>query len=126
MKFLIVDDSRIMRNIIKNIINLLKIKDVEYREASDGIEAYKILEEDNIDILFLDWNMPHLNGLDLVRKLRSIGKFTNLPIIMITSEAAKYNVIEAVKEGVDDYIVKPIREDTFLKKLKKFIDKCST
>ena len=123
MKFLVVDDSRIMRNSIKNVINLAQFKDIEYREAADGIEAFQILEEDDIDILFLDWNMPHFNGLELVKKLRSMKVYSNLPIIMVTSEAAKYNVIEAVKEGVDDYVVKPIDEAKFLKKLKKHIDK---
>ena len=123
MKFLVVDDSRIMRNIIKNVINLLKLEDVTYREAPDGLMAFRILEEDTIDILFLDWNMPHVNGLDLVKRLRSMKQYEKLPIMMITSEAAKYNVIEAVKEGVDDYVVKPIDERIFIRKLKKLIKK---
>jgi len=123
MKFLIVDDSRIMRQIVKNVVKLMKQEDFEFREAKDGIEAFRILVEDKIDIMLLDWNMPHVNGLDLVKKLRTMDKYKNLPIIMVTSEAAKYNVIEAIKEGVDDYIVKPIDESIFLHKLKKQIRK---
>ncbi|MBI9100680.1 MAG: response regulator, partial [Spirochaetaceae bacterium] len=71
----------------------------------------------DIDILLVDWNMPQLNGLDLVKKLRSHNKYVKLPIIMITSEAAKYNVIEAVKAGVNDYLIKPIGDLALLRKI---------
>ncbi|MBN2444667.1 MAG: response regulator [Spirochaetales bacterium] len=123
MKFLIVDDSRIMRNIIKDVIDRMKLENIEFREAQDGIEAFRMLVENDIDILFLDWNMPHVNGLELVVQLRANEKYKNLPIIMITSEASKYNVIEAIKEGVDDYIIKPIDEVIFIKKLQRLFKK---
>jgi two-component system chemotaxis response regulator CheY len=72
-----------------------------------------------VDLVLLDWNMPKLNGLELVKKLRAMEQFQNLPIIMITSEAAKYNVIEAIKEGVNDYLVKPVSERGLLAKIKR-------
>ncbi len=119
MKILVVDDSRIMRNIIKNTLQYMHQKEDEYLEAADGVEALEILLHNHIDLLLLDWNMPRLNGLELVKKLRNIEQFVNLPIIMVTSEAAKYNVIEAIKEGVNDYLVKPVSERGLLSKIKR-------
>ncbi|MBN1798924.1 MAG: response regulator [Spirochaetales bacterium] len=119
MKILVVDDSRIMRNIIKNTLQYLHQPDDEYVDAADGVEALEILMHNHIDLLLLDWNMPRLNGLELVKKLRSMEQFVHLPIIMITSEAAKYNVIEAIKEGVNDYLVKPVTERGLLSKIKR-------
>ena len=118
MDILVVDDSRIMRNIVKNSLSQDKNQFFNFVEASNGADAFNILEREHIDLLLLDWNMPQLNGLDLVKKLRSNDKFTKLPIIMITSEAAKYNVIEAVKAGVNDYLIKPIADKDLIKKIK--------
>jgi two-component system chemotaxis response regulator CheY len=119
MKILVVDDSRIMRNIIKNTLKYLHKSDDEFLEAADGKEALEILFREKVELMLLDWNMPTLNGLDLVKKLRTMNQFINLPIIMITSEAAKYNVIEAIKEGVNDYLVKPVTERGLLTKIKR-------
>lgn len=110
MKVLIVDDSRIMRNIVKNTLLSIGIQVDDFFEAPDGAEAYKLILNNKIDLLFLDWNMPMLNGLELVQRLRREPEHASLPIIMVTSEAAKYNVIEAVKAGVNDYLVKPVTE----------------
>lgn len=110
MRILIVDDSRIMRNIVKNTLLNLRFDGGGFLEASNGEEAWHLLLSQEIDLLLLDWNMPNLNGIELVRRLRADPKFSALPIIMITSEAAKYNVIEAVKAGVSDYLVKPVSE----------------
>lgn len=122
MNILIVDDSRIMRNIVKN--SLLKNKSLNFDsiEADNGKDAFDILEKGDIDVLLVDWNMPKLNGLDLVKKLRSMDKYLSLPIIMITSEAAKYNVIEAVKAGVNDYLIKPIGDSDLIKKIEQVIE----
>lgn len=122
MNILIVDDSRIMRNIVKN--SLLKNKELTFEslEADNGIDAFNILERNSVDVLLVDWNMPHLNGLELVKKLRSMDKYKSLPIIMITSEAAKYNVIEAVKAGVNDYLIKPIGDKDLFKKIEQVIE----
>ncbi len=120
MKILVVDDSQIMRNILKNILREKKVKDGEILEAPDGREAFDLLEKNCIDLLLLDWNMPELNGIELVQILRDREKYKDLPIIMVTAEAAKYNVVEAIKAGVTDYITKPITGVTILKKLDKF------
>ena len=120
MNILVVDDSRIMRNIIKNTLdNSRKYGKIKFFEAQDGVTAFREITDNNIDLLLLDWNMPRLNGLDLVKKLRRIDAFESLPIIMITSEAAKYNVIEALKAGVSDYIVKPVPEKKLLQKIER-------
>ncbi|OHD11395.1 MAG: histidine kinase [Spirochaetes bacterium GWB1_48_6] len=120
MKILVVDDSRIMRNIIKNTLTASKKWHfVDYIEAGDGEEAFELLLKGGVDLLLLDWNMPKLNGIDLVRKLREDLRFHKLPIVMITSEAAKYSVIEAVKAGVNDYLIKPVSERSLLDKLER-------
>ena len=118
MNCLVVDDSRIMRNILKNSLTNQGIENILFFEAGDGVEAYKIIEENKLDVILLDWNMPRLDGLSLVKKLRADARFTAIPIIMITSEAAKYNVIEAVKEGVNDYLLKPVSERVLADKIK--------
>ena len=123
MKILVVDDSMIMRNIIKNILAEKHIEDSEIMEAPDGKAAFDILDHNKIDLLFLDWNMPELNGIELVKILRMMDKYRDLPILMVTAEAAKYNVLEAVKEGVTDYIVKPVTGTMILKKIESYLKK---
>ncbi len=121
MRILIVDDSRIMRNIIKNSLLMNKKIQFDLSEADNGVDAFNILETNNIEILLVDWNMPQLNGLDLVKRLRSINKYQGLPIIMITSEASKYNVIEALKAGVNDYLIKPIGDKALISKIELLV-----
>jgi len=113
---LVVDDSRIMRNIVKNTVAELKIP-CQYLEAENGAKAYQLLLRNKIDLILLDWNMPLMNGIEFLRKVRSIPQFKNLPIIMVTSESSKYNVVEALQNGATDYIIKPIREKVFMEKL---------
>ncbi len=121
MKVLVVDDSRIIRKILKNILSDRKIGPESVLEAQDGADALEILKSQKIDILFVDWNMPRVNGVELVKELRSMEGYTNTPIIMVTSEAARYNVIEAVKAGVSEYVVKPVSARTVLEKVDKYI-----
>ena len=126
MKFLVVDDSRIMRTIIKNLLDKGKLvlsEEIEFTEAFNGLEALQILESTQIDFILLDWNMPLLDGIGLVRKVRAKPALKDLPIIMITAEAAKYNYIEAIKEGVNDYIIKPVDEEILIKKINKQLAK---
>ena len=113
---LVVDDSRIMRNIIKNIFTTLNIP-CQYLEAENGKKAFQLLETNQVSMIFLDWNMPEMDGMDFLKKVRAMPEYKKLPIIMVTSESAKYNVIEALQNGATDYIVKPIREKVFLEKL---------
>jgi len=123
MRILIVDDSRIMRNIVKNTLQGLQYPAETFLEAADGDQAWSILETQEVSLLLVDWNMPGLNGLDLVKKLRATAKFQSLPIIMVTSEAAKYNVIEAVKAGVSEYLVKPVAEKSLEEKIRRVLDR---
>lgn len=106
MRLLVVDDSSTMRRIIKNTLGRLGHKDV--LEAEDGAVAWKVLSEnDDIDILITDWNMPEMNGLELVKKVRAEAKYEDMPIIMVTTEGGKSEVIVALRAGVNNYIVKP-------------------
>ena len=115
---LVVDDSRIMRNIVKNHFSELNIP-CYYIEADDGEDALDKLWKNPVDLVLLDWNMPNLLGIDFLKKVRSMDMYKELPIIMVTSEAAKFNVIEALKQGATDYFVKPINAKMFKEKLSK-------
>lgn len=122
MQILIVDDSRIMRNIVKNTLAALHYPTDNFLEASDGEEAFQLLEQNSVDLMLLDWNMPNLNGIDLIKRLRAMEKYAKLPVIMVTSEAAKYNVIEAVKAGVSDYLIKPVNERGLDEKIRRVLE----
>jgi two-component system chemotaxis response regulator CheY len=115
---LVVDDSRIMRNIVKNTFSQLKIP-CQFLEAANGRDALAILQSQGVNLILLDWNMPELSGIDFLKKVRAIEQYKSLPIIMVTSESAKYNVIEALKSGATDYIIKPVNEKIFIEKLSK-------
>jgi two-component system chemotaxis response regulator CheY len=121
MNILIVDDSRIIRSIITNILKEKNIPNAVTLEAADGSEALNILIKTKIDLFFLDWNMPKLNGVELTRAIREIDQYKSTPIIMVTSEAAKYNVLEAIKAGVSEYVVKPITSRNLLEKINKYL-----
>jgi two-component system chemotaxis response regulator CheY len=115
---LVVDDSRIMRNIVKNTFSQLKIP-CQFLEAGNGRDALGLLQSQEVNLVLLDWNMPELSGIDFLKTVRSVEQYKNLPIIMVTSESAKYNVIEALKNGATDYIVKPVNEKIFIEKLSR-------
>jgi two-component system chemotaxis response regulator CheY len=117
---LVVDDSRIMRNIVKNTFANLSIP-CEFLEAGNGKEALMILQNHRVHLVFLDWNMPQLSGIDFLKKVRALPAYKDMPIIMVTSESAKYNVIEALKNGATDYIIKPVNEKIFMEKLSKIV-----
>lgn len=122
MTVLVVDDSRIMRNIVKNALSQHpRFTNSVCLEAPDGASAFRMIESNKVDLVLLDWNMPMMNGLELVKKLRAKSEYVKLHIIMITSEAAKYNVIEAVKAGVTDYMIKPVSDRSLLEKLDRYI-----
>jgi two-component system chemotaxis response regulator CheY len=115
---LVVDDSRIMRNIVKNTFSLMKIP-CQFVEAANGRDALQQVLSQKIDLVLLDWNMPQLSGIDFLKTIRAKEEYKNLPVIMVTSEAARYNVIEALKSGATDYIIKPVNEKNFREKLSK-------
>lgn len=118
---LVVDDSRIMRNWIKDRCTELDIGRCTYVEAENGLEAFKLVQSRPIDLVLLDWNMPKFSGIDFLKQIRSIDQYKKLPIIMVTSEAAKANIIEALKYGASDYIIKPMDENRFKEKISKFL-----
>ena len=113
---LVVDDSRIMRNIVKNIFSELKIP-CHYLEAENGKKALQLLETNKVNLIFLDWNMPEMDGMQFLKKVRSMPDYADLPIFMVTSEAAKYNVVEALQNGATDYIIKPVQAKIFKEKV---------
>ncbi len=116
MKLLVVDDSSTMRRIIKNTLQRLGFEDV--LEAEHGIEAWQVMERTpDINVLITDWNMPEMNGLELVRKVRADGRYDAMPIIMVTTEGGKAEVITALKAGVNNYIVKPFTPQVLKEKL---------
>lgn len=116
MKLLVVDDSSTMRRIIKNTLARLGHKDI--LEGADGVEGWSALNANpDIDMLITDWNMPEMNGLELVKKVRADDRFKDLPIIMVTTEGGKAEVITALKAGVNNYIVKPFTPQVLKEKL---------
>lgn len=114
-KVLIVDDSSTMRRIIKN--TLQRIGFINIFEAEDGIDASNKCNEIDFDIIFTDWNMPNMNGLEFVNFIRKQPKYDLVPIIMITTEGGKVEVITALKAGVNNYIVKPFTPQVLKDKL---------
>ena len=113
---MVVDDSRIMRNIVKNTFSSLKIP-ANFLEAEDGNDAMHLLLNNEVDLVLLDWNLPNLLGIDFLKQVRAMKKYSNIPIIMVTSESSKLNVVEAVKAGVTAYITKPFNDSKFMEKL---------
>lgn len=116
MKLLVVDDSSTMRRIIKNTLARLGYKDI--LEGGDGLEGWAAIDANpDIEMLITDWNMPEMNGLELVKKVRGDARFKDLPIIMVTTEGGKAEVITALKAGVNNYIVKPFTPQVLKEKL---------
>ena len=113
---MVVDDSRIMRNIVKNTFLALKIP-ANFIEAEDGKKAMALLTNNKVDLILLDWNMPNLSGIDFLKQLRAADAYRTVPVIMVTSESSKLNVVEAVKAGVTAYITKPFSDKKFMEKL---------
>ncbi|MCI4625871.1 MAG: chemotaxis response regulator CheY [Candidatus Magnetoovum sp. WYHC-5] len=121
MKILVVDDFSTMRRIVKNILKQIGFENMD--EAEDGAEAFNKLQTGNFDFLITDWNMPNVTGLDLLKKVRSDPKLKGLPVLMVTAEAEKEQVITAVKAGVNNYVVKPFTADALKEKIEKIFQK---
>jgi two-component system chemotaxis response regulator CheY len=115
MRFLIVDDSSTMRRIIIN--TLAKLGYQTFLEAGNGREALEKLAAGPVDLIITDWNMPEMDGLDFVRSLRSTTYGKNVPVLMVTTNAANADVAEAIKAGVNNYVVKPFTADTLKEKI---------
>lgn len=119
LNILIVDDSPTMRRIIKNTLERIGYKNSI--DASNGKEAIDLLEENPINFVITDWNMPEMNGLEFVTELRSKSEYKDLPIMMITTRGMKDDVLQAVQAGVNNYIVKPFTPETLEEKINKLI-----
>ena len=119
IKILIVDDFATMRRILKNILKQLGFKNLV--EADDGTTAWEVLESQTIDLIISDWNMPKMTGLELLKKVRASTRYKTAPFLMVTAEAQKQNVIEAVQAGVSNYVVKPFTAEAISDKLKKIL-----
>jgi|SaaInlStandDraft_3_1057020.scaffolds.fasta_scaffold01892_6 two-component system chemotaxis response regulator CheY len=117
MKILVVDDSSTMRRIIINVILQLGYKKDEITEAENGQQAWEYIQQDTFNIVLTDWNMPVMSGLDLVKNIRSKDSLNDLPIIMITTEGGKAEVVTALRAGVNNYIVKPFTAALLKEKL---------
>jgi two-component system chemotaxis response regulator CheY len=117
MKILVVDDFSTMRRIVRNLLKELGFSNVE--EAEDGIDALKKLRADTFDFVVSDWNMPNMTGIDLLREIRKDAALKHLPVLMVTAEAKKENIIEAAQAGASGYVVKPFTAITLDEKLKK-------
>jgi two-component system chemotaxis response regulator CheY len=118
MKFLVVDDFSTMRRIVRNLLKELGFTNVQ--EAEDGVEALKILRsEKNFDFVVSDWNMPNMTGIELLRIIRADDALKHLPVLMVTAEAKRENIIEAAQAGASGYVVKPFTAATLDEKLKK-------
>ena len=118
MRVLVVNDSVTMRRIIINSLKTAGFDDIV--EAGNGVEGLSNME--GIELVLTDWNMPEMDGITFVKELRGNTLYTDVPIVMITTEGAKTEVIEALKMGVNNYVVKPFDKDTLLGKVKATIN----
>lgn len=121
MKILVVDDFSTMRRIIKNILKQLGYEKIE--EAEDGEQAFTKLKNGDFDFLITDWNMPNVTGLELLKRVRADAKLKAIPVLLVTAEAEKEQVIEAVKAGVNNYVIKPFTADVLKDKLDKIFER---
>ena len=119
MKFLVVDDYSTMRRIVKNLLHDLGYANVA--EADDGKTALPLLENGNFDFLITDWNMPGMPGLDLLKAVRSNDKLKKLPVLMLTAEAKREQIVEAAQAGVSGYVIKPFTAVTLKEKIDKIL-----
>lgn len=118
LKILVVDDFPTMRKIVRQVLRQLGYNDVQ--EAEDGEAALRILrEKPDIQFVISDWNMPNITGIELLKSVRSDPALKGLPFLMVTAEADKENIVEAVKSGVSSYIVKPFNAATLREKIEK-------
>ena len=119
MKILVVDDMSTMRRIVKNILKQLGFNNLE--EAENGQEALTKLKADTYGFVVSDWNMPIMMGIDMLRAIRADEKLKKIPVLMVTAEAQKENLMEAVQAGVSNYVVKPFTAETMQEKINKIL-----
>ncbi len=121
MKILIVDDFSAMRRIIKNLLHELGFDNTH--EADDGSSALPLLNNGKFDLLITDWNMRKMQGIDLLRAVRSDSRLASLPVLMVTAESRRDQIVEAAEAGINGYIVKPFTAQTLQEKIDKIFDR---
>ncbi|CEA01905.1 MAG: chemotaxis response regulator CheY [Pseudomonas sp.] len=121
MKILIVDDFSTMRRIIKNLLRDLGFTNTA--EADDGTTALPMLQSGSFDFLVTDWNMPGMSGIDLLRAVRADERLKHLPVLMVTAEAKRDQIIEAAQAGVNGYVVKPFTAQALKEKIEKVFER---
>lgn len=120
-KFLVVDDFSTMRRIVRNLLKELGYTDVD--EAEDGVQALQKLRSEKFDFVVSDWNMPNMDGLTMLQNIRADASLSHLPVLMVTAEAKKENIIAAAQAGASGYVVKPFTAATLDEKLSKIFEK---
>ena len=120
-KVIVVDDTSMMRQIIKNNLKQLGFEQSNLVDAADGEQALKKINEDTFDLVIADWNMPRMTGINLLKAIRADGALKELPFLMVTVEADKEKIMEAVQAGVNQYIVKPFNATQLEEKIKEIL-----
>ena len=121
MKALVVDDSAVMRKVLIGALGRVNIDQVD--QAADGREAVEAAKATDYGLILMDWNMPNMLGIDAVKAIRELGK--TMPIIMVTTEAEKSRVIEALKAGANNYVIKPFEPATIVSKIQEVLGKAA-
>ena len=121
MKILVVDDFSTMRRIIKNLLRDLGFANIQ--EADDGNTALPMLKQGNFDFVVTDWNMPGMQGIDLLRAIRADASLKHIPVLMVTAEAKKEQIVAAAQAGVNGYVIKPFTAATLKEKLAKIFER---
>ena len=116
---MVIDDSSTTRKVITNILGQIGHSDV--LEAENGIDALAKLAQKKVDLILCDWNMPNMNGLQFVKSLRSMKTYGNIPILMVTTNAAKEEIIQALQAGASDYVAKPFTPKVIQQKISKLL-----
>jgi two-component system chemotaxis response regulator CheY len=123
LKALVIDDSRVMRNMVMQNLNKTRLAEFEFVEAEDGEDALSKFDADSIDIAFVDWNMPKMTGIDFVRQVRALGNTDHIAMVMVTSEKTMGKIEEALDEaGANAYICKPFTVEDLVRKLQPLFE----
>jgi two-component system chemotaxis response regulator CheY len=121
MKVLVVDDFATMRKIVRNILKQIGFENIT--EAEDGSVALRMIKSEQMGLVVTDWNMPNMTGLDLLKEIRKNPQTANTPVLMVTAEGLKENVMDAVKAGVNNYVVKPFTAEVLQEKIETIFRK---
>jgi two-component system chemotaxis response regulator CheY len=121
MRVVVADDFATMRKIVRNILKQIGFEDIV--EAEDGVAALRILKQEKVGLVVTDWNMPNMSGLELLQSIRENPATASVPVLMVTAEGLKENVLEAVKAGVNNYVVKPFTAEVLQEKIEAIFRK---